>query len=60
MIITENKKTIILILIAFIFSFSMRLIWLYQFNGAEQFKFNNQFMINTMMDIIMPRVLEIL
>lgn len=47
MIITKNKKTIILILIAFIFSFSVRLIWLYQFNDLEQYKFNGQFMINS-------------
>jgi len=47
MILTQNKKTILLILIAFTFSFAVRLIWVYQFNGAEQFKFNNQFMINT-------------
>jgi dolichyl-diphosphooligosaccharide--protein glycosyltransferase/undecaprenyl-diphosphooligosaccharide--protein glycosyltransferase len=44
---TKNKQTILFILIAFIFSFSMRLIWLYQFNDAEYFKFNDQFMINT-------------
>ena len=33
--------------IAFAFSIAVRLIWLYQFSGVEQFKFNNQFMINT-------------
>ncbi len=47
MILSKNKKTIILILIAFIFSIAVRLIWVYQFSGTEQFKFNNQFMINT-------------
>ena len=47
MTITDNKKTIIYILIAFAFSIAVRLIWVYQFNGTEQFKFNNQFMINT-------------
>jgi undecaprenyl-diphosphooligosaccharide---protein glycotransferase len=44
---SKNKQTIILILIAFTFSFAIRLIWVEQFNGVEQFKFNNQFMINT-------------
>ena len=47
MILSENKQTILLILIAFIFSFSLRLIWVYQFSDYEQFKFNGQFMINT-------------
>ncbi len=47
MILSKNKQTILLILIAFIFSFSLRLIWVYQFSDYEQFKFNNQFMINT-------------
>jgi dolichyl-diphosphooligosaccharide--protein glycosyltransferase/undecaprenyl-diphosphooligosaccharide--protein glycosyltransferase len=42
-----NKKTLLFIFIAFIFSIAVRLIWVYQFNGTEQFKFNNQFMINT-------------
>ena len=45
--ITQNKKTLLLILIAFAFSFAIRLIWVYQFSDTEQFKFNNQFMINT-------------
>ncbi len=47
MAITDNKKTMIYILIAFAFSIAVRLIWVYQFSGVEQFKFNNQFMINT-------------
>ncbi len=47
MTLTENRKTIIYILIAFAFSIAVRLIWVYQFSGMEQFKFNNQFMINT-------------
>lgn len=47
MVLSKNKQTIILILIAFIFSFAIRLIWVEQFNSVEQFKFNNQFMINT-------------
>ena len=44
---TQNKKTILFILIAFAFSIVVRLIWVQQFSGAEQFKFNEQFMINT-------------
>lgn len=46
-IVNKNKKTILFILLAFLFSFSMRLIWVYQFGDTEQFQFNNQFMINT-------------
>ncbi len=42
-----NKKTLLFIVIAFVFSIAVRLIWVYQFNNTEQFKFNNQFMINT-------------
>jgi len=44
---TENKKTLVLILIAFAFSVVMRLIWVEQFSSQEQFKFNGEFMINT-------------
>jgi dolichyl-diphosphooligosaccharide--protein glycosyltransferase/undecaprenyl-diphosphooligosaccharide--protein glycosyltransferase len=47
MALTDNKKTFIYILIAFAFSIAIRLIWVYQFSDTEQFKFNNQFMINT-------------
>jgi undecaprenyl-diphosphooligosaccharide--protein glycosyltransferase len=47
MISSENKQTIIFIIVAFIFSFIMRLIWVYQFNDVSEFKFNDQFMINT-------------
>lgn len=47
MTLTDNKKTILFILIAFTFSIVIRLIWVQQFSGTEQFKFNNQFMINT-------------
>lgn len=47
MTLTTNKKTILLILIAFAFSFAVRLIWVQQFSGTEQFKFNGEFMINT-------------
>jgi undecaprenyl-diphosphooligosaccharide--protein glycosyltransferase len=47
MTLTTNKKTVLLILIAFAFSFAVRLIWVQQFSGTEQFKFNGEFMINT-------------
>ena len=42
-----NRQTFIFISIAFIFSILIRLIWVYQFSDMEQFKFHNQFMINT-------------
>jgi dolichyl-diphosphooligosaccharide--protein glycosyltransferase/undecaprenyl-diphosphooligosaccharide--protein glycosyltransferase len=45
--ISINKKTILLILIAFTFSFLVRLIWVQQFSETESFKFNGEFMINT-------------
>jgi dolichyl-diphosphooligosaccharide--protein glycosyltransferase/undecaprenyl-diphosphooligosaccharide--protein glycosyltransferase len=44
---TQNQKTLLFILLAFLFSFIVRLIWVYQFSDMEHFKFNNQFMINT-------------
>ncbi|MEA3513758.1 MAG: STT3 domain-containing protein, partial [Campylobacterota bacterium] len=47
MTLSINKKTIFLILIAFAFSFTVRLIWVQQFSDTEQFKFNGEFMINT-------------
>jgi len=47
MLLTENKKTALLILLAFVFSVLVRLIWVQQFSDVEQFKFNNEFMINT-------------
>ena len=43
----ETKLTLVYISIAFLFSVSMRLIWIYQFGGYEPFMFNGQFMINT-------------
>lgn len=43
----ETKLTLLYISIAFLFSVLMRMIWVYQFNGYEQFIFNGQFMINT-------------
>lgn len=41
------KNSIVYIAIAFMFSFLVRLIWVYQFNDFESFKFAGQFMINT-------------
>jgi len=41
------QKSIVYSVIAFIFSFVVRLIWVYQFNDFESFKFAGQFMINT-------------
>ena len=43
----ENKRVLLLIVIAYIFSVAVRFIWVYQFQGYEPFIFNHQFMINT-------------
>ena len=43
----ETKLTLLYILIAFAFSVGMRMIWVYQFQGVEAFKFNDILMINT-------------
>ena len=43
----ENLKISILIFIAFIFSVSVRFIWVEQNKSQESFKFNNEFMLNT-------------
>ncbi|MEA2073084.1 MAG: peptide transporter, partial [Campylobacterota bacterium] len=43
----DTKLTLLYIFIAFSFSFLMRLIWVFQFQGYEPFMFNGQFMINT-------------
>jgi len=43
----ETKLTFIYIVLAFLFSVAIRMIWLYQFAGYEPFIFNSQFMINT-------------
>ena len=43
----STKNFILLILLAYIFSLSVRTIWVYQFNGVEEFRWNNQLMINT-------------
>jgi undecaprenyl-diphosphooligosaccharide--protein glycosyltransferase len=44
---SQNKKIILYILVAFAFSFATRLIWVDTFKEMDQFKFNNEFMINT-------------
>lgn len=38
---------VLLILIAYLFSLSMRYIWVTEFQGMEQFQWNNELMINT-------------
>lgn len=43
----ETKVTLLYIVIAFLFSVAIRMIWFYQFADYEPFKFNGQFMINT-------------
>ena len=47
MILTQNRKTLLYIIIAFLFSVFIRLIWVYQFSDVEAVKFNGEFMINT-------------
>lgn len=44
---SQTKLTVGLILIAFLFSVAVRMIWVYQFSDYEAFRFNDQFMINT-------------
>ncbi|XPV68794.1 MAG: STT3 domain-containing protein [Halarcobacter sp.] len=41
------KKTLLLITIAFLFSVITRLFWVYEFSSNENFKFNNEFIINS-------------
>ncbi|MDD5401226.1 MAG: STT3 domain-containing protein [Sulfurimonas sp.] len=43
----ETKLTLLYIVIAFLFSIALRMIWYYQFSGYEPFIFNSQLMINT-------------
>ena len=43
----NNIYMISLVIVAFMFSFAVRLIWVYQFSDFESFKFAEQFMINT-------------
>ncbi len=45
---TDSTKSILLfITLAYLFSFLIRMIWVYQFNGTPQFMWNDQLMINT-------------
>ncbi len=41
------SKIVIFILIAYIFSFAIRLIWIFQFNDISNFIYNGELMINT-------------
>ncbi len=43
----SKKNLLILILIAYFFSIAVRMIWIYQFQGLDEFMWNNQLMINT-------------
>jgi len=43
----NTNRIVLLSLFAFLFSFAVRLIWVYQFDDFENFKFAGQFMINT-------------
>ncbi|MDQ7060752.1 MAG: STT3 domain-containing protein [Sulfurimonas sp.] len=43
----ETRLTVVYILVAFTFSVLMRMIWIYQFNDYEMFKYAGEFMINT-------------
>jgi undecaprenyl-diphosphooligosaccharide---protein glycotransferase len=43
----ETKLTLLYIFLAFAFSIAMRMIWVYQFDTYEPFKYNGQLMINT-------------
>jgi len=43
----NSKLFFVLMLIAFTFSIAVRMIWVEQFSGVEQFKWNNELMINT-------------
>jgi len=44
---SETKQILVLMTLAYIFSIAVRLIWVYQFNGYDNFMWNNQLMINT-------------
>jgi len=43
----SGKYLLLLIGIAYLFSIAIRMIWVFQFNGYENFQWNNQLMINT-------------
>jgi len=42
-----NRELVLLILIAYVFSFAVRMIWVYQFHDNPNFYWNGQLMINT-------------
>lgn len=42
-----TKSLLALMAIAYLFSIAVRMIWVYQFNGLDQFMWNDQLMINT-------------
>lgn len=44
---TQYLRITSFIVVAFLFSFAVRLIWVYQFSDVESFKFAGQLMINT-------------
>ncbi len=44
---TNTRSILLLISIAYLFSFLIRMIWVYQFQGNPQFMWNDQLMINT-------------
>ncbi len=43
----KNKEILLMMLIAYVFSFAIRMIWVYQFQGNPSFYWNDQLMINT-------------
>ncbi len=43
----ESKDILLMILIAYVFSFAIRMIWVYQFQDNPNFLWNGQLMINT-------------
>jgi len=43
----DTKYLLILLAMAYIFSIGIRMIWVYQFSGFDNFIWNNQLMINT-------------
>ena len=43
----ETKEIFLMMVIAYVFSFAIRMIWVYQFQGNDQFIWNDQLMINT-------------
>ncbi|WP_345976363.1 STT3 domain-containing protein [Sulfurimonas sp. HSL3-7] len=44
---TDTKPILLFIFFAYLFSFLVRMIWVYQFQGNPQFIWNDQLMINT-------------